>query len=169
MAPADGGAAACGYRSGTGISSPQHCATLPALSMVWDPTYERSEGWLLHKYVLASGNELRIAARDIRREHTGVHANVSISLNWVSLAWTNFNIERDEDRVRLSNSTYAHLDPKANALDIAEFSKTTMKHALDLFCFGLWEEHVTAQIGGLMPGNPNLKPAQVLLGNYLLK
>lgn len=135
----------------------------------WDPTYEQEDGWTVHRYELATGNVLRIGARDIRRERTGVHANLAISLNWVTLAWSNFNIEKDEDRVRLSNSAFNHLDNKANALDVVEFPKPILKHALDLFCIGLWDEVVSCDVGGPMEGNPDIQPAQRILGDYVLR
>jgi hypothetical protein len=134
----------------------------------WDPCYVREDGWVVHRYGLATGNTLRFAARDIRKERTGVHANIGISVNWISLAWSNFNIERDEDRVRLANSAYKHLDPQSNALDIAEFPQNAMKHALDLFCYGLWDEEVAVNVGGWMAGDANRTPAKRLLGDYVL-
>ena len=135
----------------------------------WDPTYTTEEGWTLHSYTLQSGNTLRFGAQDVRRERTGIHAKVKISINWVALASTNFNIERDEDRVRLANSAYSHLDGSEHELDRAEFSKNKFKHALDLFCEGLWDNKVGAQVGDWMEGNPDIKAARPLLGNYILE
>ena len=137
--------------------------------MTYDPAYETEQGWILHRYRLSTGNEIRIGARQIRREHTGVHAEVSISMNWITLAWSNFNITRDEDRVRLANSAHGHLDPKAEALDLAEWPKNLMKHALDLFCFGLWDEAVAVSVGGMMAGDPDIAPARPLVGWFVLK
>lgn len=134
----------------------------------WDPAYTSEEGWTLHSYTLESGNVLRFGAQDVRRERTGIHAKVKISVNWVSLASTNFNIERDEDRVRLSNSAYGHLDGKEHELDRTEFSKNQFKHALDIFCEGLWDNQVAAQMGGWMEGDPTIAAARPLLGNYIL-
>ena len=136
--------------------------------MSWDPTYEREDDWLVHRYPLQTGNVMRFAAKDVRRERTGIHAQVAISMNWVSLAWTNFNVERDEDRVRLANSAFQHLDDSSHELDRTEFSKNVMKHALDLFCLGLWDETVGADIGGMMEGDPDEPPAKPLLGDYIL-
>ena len=139
-----------------------------APAAAWDPIYETEDGWTVHRYELATGNVLRFAARDIRREKTGAHANISISINWVSLAWSNFNIERDEDRVRLANSAYKHLDGKEHELDRAEFPQNLFKHALDLFSIGLWDEVVGKDLGGLLQGDPNVKPAKPLLSQLIL-
>ncbi len=139
------------------------------LTGTWNPTYEREQGWIVHSYALASSNVLRYGAQDVRREKTGIHAKVCISINWVTLAYTNFNIERDEDRVRLSNSGYAHLDGREHALDREEFPKNLFKHGLDLFCQDLWEFTVSAQVGEWMEGDPDIAPARPLLGNYVLE
>ncbi len=86
----------------------------------------------------------------------------------MSLASTNFNVERDEDRVRLANSAYGHLEGKEHELDRGELPKNLFKHALDLFCEGLWDNQVAAQMGGWMEGDPNIPAARPLLGNYVL-
>lgn len=135
--------------------------------MTYNPAYTYEDDWLLHRYDLTTGNTLRFAAKDIRRERSGIHAVIGISVNWVTLAWSNFNIERDEDRVRLANSAYKHLDPYE--LDRAEFPINLFKHALDHFCLGLWDERVGEITGGLMEGDPDSAPAESLLGSYILK
>jgi len=134
----------------------------------WDPQYEQEQGWTLHSYTLQSGNVLRFAAQDVRRERTGIHAKVCIFMNWVALAHSNFNIERDEERVRLANSAYSHLDDKVHNVDREEFPKNQLKHALDLFCIGVWDYEVGAQMGDWMEGDPDTPPARPLLGNYVL-
>lgn len=137
--------------------------------MTWDPPYENEDGWLFHRYVLATSNVLRFGAQDVRKERTGIHANIAISMNWVTLAWTSFNIERDEDRVRLANSAWKHIDDKAHELDRSEFPQNLFKHALDLFCQGLWAEVVGRDIGGWVQGDPDSTPAQRLLSSYILQ
>ncbi len=136
---------------------------------MYDPAYTTEEGWLIHRYELPTGNVLRYAAKDVRRERTGIHGYIRISLNWVSLASSNFNVEKDEDRVRLANSGYAHLDSEDHMLDRVEFPKNAFKHGLDLFCEGLWDETVGQDLGGWLAGNPEAKPAQRLLESYILQ
>ena len=127
------------------------------------PVYEHAATGIFHVYPLATGNVLRFQATEVRRERTGTHARLNITVNWISLAWSNFNIDRDEDRVRLANSAYKHLED--DALDRAEFPLNRFKRALDLFCIGIWDEFVSVQAGGLMGGDPNLLPARPLLGS----
>lgn len=91
------------------------------------------------------------SAEGIRQERTGVHARISVDCNGAVLAWSNFNVEKDEDRVRLSNSAYLHLNGMS-----AVYPKTHLKNDLDQFCAGLWD----AQLGQLAPVQMNgtLKP-----------
>src|SRR5262245_53016378 len=135
---------------------------------VWNPVYEEEEGWTLHRYDLLTGNTLRFAAIDVRRERTGIHAKLRISVNWVALASTNCNIERDDERTRLANSAYAHLDGRVHELDRTEFPKNLFKHALDLFCDGLWEFQVGAQMQPWLEGDETIQPARPLLGEFIL-
>ena len=135
---------------------------------MWDPAYTHEEGWIVHRYDLPTGNVFRMAAQGVRKEPTGVHAKLAIRLNTVTLAWSNFNVEHDEGRVRLVNSAYGHLDTQVNALDIQTFPKNVLKHALDLFCDGLWAEVVASMKGELLEGDPNLPPANLILGDHLI-
>lgn len=101
------------------------------------------QGWQI-----PSDKRVWIRGEDVRRERTGVHAKISIGIEHVSLAWTNFNVERDEDRLRLANSAHRHLD----ADDKRAWTPNDMKHALDLFCGSLWERKVGQITVGPMPG-----------------
>ena len=134
----------------------------------WNPTYCDEEGWTTHVYHLPSGNKLRVAAKDVRRERTGVHAVVDISVNWKSLARSNFNIERDEERLRLANSAHKHID-ESHELDRVAFPQNTLKHATDLFCNDLWEHHVGAQVGGMLQGDPEIQAGRSLLSSFILQ
>ena len=52
---------------------------------------------------------------------------------------------------------------------MAEWPKADVKHALDLFADGLWDAVVGEAVGGFMEGNPDEKPAECLLGSYILR
>ena len=132
------------------------------------PVYLQEAGWFLQRYELATGNTFTIAAQNVRREPTGIHGKLAIRMNNVTLAWSTFNLERDEDRVRLVNSAYGHLDPTANGLDIKEFPKNVLKHATDLFVAGLWAEVVASSKGELLEGDPDHPPATLILGDYII-
>lgn len=89
--------------------------TLPSLeqdvSVLFDsdkPNYQQDEDSIVwHKNI--EGQTLSFRAESLRQERTGLHARVSIAYNNQILAWTLCNIERSDERIRLSNQAYEHL------------------------------------------------------------
>lgn len=102
-----------------------------------------------HEFPLDTGSSIFYHADDVRKERSGVHAKVTITLDRTLLAYTTFNIERDEDRVRLANSAWGALGP----IDAEAWPKVKMKHALDLLCSGLWAASVGDVKVGPLVGN----------------
>ena len=107
-----------------------------------------------------------IRAQQVRQERTGIHARLEILINGVDVAWSNFNVERDEDRVRLVNSAW-HTIGK-NGLGSVYF-KEYLKHDVDTFCSGLWDAHVGTLRAELMTGDPDPKPPRFFLEPYILE
>jgi hypothetical protein len=102
-------------------------------------------------------------AEGIRQERTGVHARITLDCNGAVLAWSNFNIEKDEDRVRLANSAYLHLNGMA-----AAYPKTHLKSDLDQFCAGLWDAQIAELAPVLMAGTLEPTPPRFLLYPFVL-
>jgi len=100
--------------------------------------YLREGDQIFQEHKLEGGSCVRLWAENIRRERTGTHATVGIEMNGVVLAWSTFNIERDGDRVRLANSAHSHFSES----DRTYCPNGHLKHGLDLFCRGLWTEHL---------------------------
>lgn len=101
---------------------------------------------------LATGDNLIIRASEIRRERTGIHAKISIYLNETLEAWSNFNVERDEERVRLSNKAHKLFGEVVGTI----FPKEYMTHELDIFCEGLWEAALGRLKAEEVAGDPTL-------------
>ncbi len=153
----DGGSCAvCDYTAGKG-SDPQ--AAPPAQG-----AYEHSNGRIFQEFRLGTGNRLQFAAENIRRERTGVHATLGISMNGKALAWDYLNVERHGDRVRLANAAYKQLDE----LDGGVWPENQHRRAFDLFAYGLWGEHIKAMIGGPLEGDPNAGPPETVCGSYAI-
>lgn len=93
-------------------------------------------------YPIDTGRSIKFIADNVRRERTGTHATVTIGIDTTLLAWTNFNVERDEERTRLANSAHKEL----GQLDAEAYRVSDMKHHLALFCRSLWNEHVAQSI-----------------------
>ena len=89
---------------------------------------------------MPSTDVMRLLARDVRRERTGVHALIGISCNGAILAHDTFNIGRNEERTRLSKSAHAMLPLMLREAIPIEM----LKHRLDLFCLQVpdaWERN----------------------------
>lgn len=133
--------------------------------MTTEAVYLREGDTIFQEHSLESGNCLRFWAENVRRERTGVHATIGIAMNGTLLAWSHFNVERDETRQRLANSAHSHFsDP-----DRTYCPNGTLKHNLDIFCRGLWAEQVRSLAGELLEGDPDIGPPKQLAGPYIIE
>lgn len=85
---------------------------------------------------LATGDTVTIAAKDVRDEKTGLHANIGIAFNGNVAAYSVFNIGRDEERVRIARSAHSVL---TKSLSAETYKVNDLKADLDLFCLELAE------------------------------
>jgi hypothetical protein len=125
--------------------------------------YTRERDALLKRRSVDLGHALLFRAEQIRGERTGTHARITLSCNDAILAWSNFNIERDEDRLRLANSAFKHL----NGLSAA-YPAINLKADLDQFCAGLWDAHIAGTTPAPMSGSPVSVPPRFLLYPFVL-
>jgi hypothetical protein len=112
--------------------------------------------------------DLLFQADDIRKERTGVHARLTVSLNGRTLAWSSFNIERDEDRVRLSNSAHAQLAEKKEDRERV-YRQSLLKNDLDRFCHGLWDAYLDANAPVMMGGSAERHAPAFVLRPYIIE
>lgn len=125
--------------------------------------YEMTGRMLVKRRRVDEDHTLIFSAEGIRQERTGVHARVSLDCNGAVLAWSNFNVEKDEDRVRLSNSAYLHLNGMS-----AAYPKTHLKNDLDQFCAGLWDAQLATLAPVMMEGTLKATPPSFLLYPFVL-
>lgn len=111
---------------------------------------------------------LSMRADEVRKERTGVHALVDISLGTTTLAWGVCNVDKDEDRVRLANSAFARINGQSDTLPDT-FDKSEMKRCFDGFCRGLWEESVGNLAPIVMAGSAEPRPTSFVLRPYLVE
>lgn len=102
-------------------------------------------------------------AQGVRQERTGIHARVTITCDGADLAWSNFNVEKDEDRVRLTNSAHGHLNGMSSS-----YPKTHLKSDLDSFCAGLWDAQMAQTMPVLMEGSLESRPPSFVLYPFIL-
>lgn len=116
-------------------------------------------------HVLSTGATIFYHAEDVRKERTGVHAKVIITIDKKLLAWTSFNVERDEDRTRLANSASKAL----GSVDQEVWSSYEMKHGLDLFCAFLWEQSIGQIEIGPMAGERRMEGPTYLCKPFVME
>lgn len=118
---------------------------------------------LVHDHLVGEGT-FRLRAEAVHQERTGVHARIAILYQGTTLAWSSFNVERDEDRLRLANSAHKHLNGQAK-----DYPAPYLKQDLDDFCYGLW----AARMGDLAPewltGTAEAEPPRFVLAPFLLE
>lgn len=118
---------------------------------------------LVKRRVADAEHTVTFRAEGVRQERTGVHSRVSVICNGAMLAWSNFNVEKDEDRVRLANSAYTHLNGLA-----AVYPKTHLKNDLDSFCAGLWDAQLAQTMPVEMAGTLHPRPPEFALYPFVL-
>lgn len=124
--------------------------------------YDRDGDALVHDHIVGEGT-FRIRAEAIHQERTGVHARIAILYQGVALGWSSFNIERDEDRLRLANSAHRHLNGQAK-----DYPATYLKQDLDDFCYGLWDASLGDLDAEWMEGTPEPVPTVFALEPYVV-
>lgn len=126
--------------------------------------YSKSDDGLYTKIQLEGNGEVMFRASEIRYTNTGPHARVGIFHDGQVLNYTVMNVDKSEDRIRLVNAAY-----KQRPTLKAAYKEEAMKHDFDLFCIGLWREHIGQETGGLMMGLEEVPPVEYALRPYIVK
>jgi len=121
------------------------------------------EGKVIQRVPLPSRNLVVLTGESVRKEKTGVHARVGIALNSTEIAWTSFNVERDEDRLRLANSAYKRLNGVSDEITALE-----LKGYLDTFCARLWPATLDATMPEDLHGAEYPLPVEFLLEPFIV-
>lgn len=126
-------------------------------------SYEREGDALSQARDLDLEHRLTFRADAIRQERTGIHARVSVAMNGVILAYDMMNVEKDEDRVHLSNAYYKHLNGLSGV-----YPKEFAKKDLDLFCAGLWDALVGSDVAEYIGGFEEPRPPKQIIRDFLI-
>jgi len=124
---------------------------------------DKSVFWQRH---LDTGEVISIHAQEIRRDRTGMHADISIWLQKAILGSDDLNLKKNEERVRLSNSVFKAFGDVVKAAYPLEY----LKHDIDAFCRELpefWEES-QYEIVRYSPGG-EVAPIAFVLAPYLIE
>ena len=133
------------------------------------PNYQMDDGAISWNKMVGD-RLITFTAENLGMERTGIHAKTSISCDYDSMAWGYFNIERSEDRKRISNQAYKQLkNEKKHAELIKIYTESDMNHDFDLFCAGLWEFQLRQFVPELMHGDPVQQPITFMLNPYIIQ
>lgn len=103
---------------------------------------EHKDGVFWRSYQFATGETLHLLAKDVRRERTGIHAQIKTYLDKTPLPYTTLNVEgKDEDRTKYANSVHKALQRIAE-IATTDYKADHLKRDLDLFCTAVpeaWE------------------------------
>jgi hypothetical protein len=124
--------------------------------------YAASEQVILDRPI-SKDNNACYRASNIRPERSGIHAKVEILIDGIPLRWSNFNIERDEDRVRMANGAHSMLGAVLKEL----YPKAAIKADLDMFCWQMWDVHLSSQEAEYVSGDAE-EPLHFLLNPYII-
>lgn len=105
--------------------------------------------------ILTDNKELTYSLTNFRNERTGLHGVLSIKLDNIPLVYSECNIMRHEDRIRLSNAAYKHFTEGQKG----KLPKEILQHEIDLFCSNSYPKLIKASaptfVKGLSPAPPS--------------
>lgn len=130
-----------------------------------EPIYDAADNAVSLVLPYAEGCQVVFKATEIRKERTGIHAKLHLGLNTMILAYSTFNVGRDEDRARLVNSAYSMMGSAAQEL----VTKATVKHECDLFCLHLWPFYMAAQVEEATIPTDEPQAVEQILEPYIIK
>ena len=107
-----------------------------------------SDGRYRWERALGTGEKVAIVAKDVRKERTGLHANIGIGFEGAVLAHDTYNVGRNEDRGRLAKSAAEKLKRRSE-LAFAAYPAIDIKDDLDTFCLELgrvFDEQFTGEM-----------------------
>ena len=103
------------------------------------PTGPSKNGYIYSgDWPLPTGRNIRFVAHNIRRERTGIHARMGVLLGNEAVNWSVFNYERHEDRTRFINAAHKAIPEIERAAVPAQL----LQQQFDIWCLGLWEQHL---------------------------
>ena len=108
--------------------------------------------------------DLVFKAEALRHERTGIHGRVSIEHNYSPIAWSAFNLERVEERTRLSKQAHIQLKPAIKQI----YPEANLKIDFDIFCAGLWDFYLSHFSPELVYGIETPQPLKFALKPYVL-
>lgn len=128
------------------------------------PVYKKIDDAIMWQKQLED-RTLSFSAERVREERTGIHAKVSILYDFSLLSWSNFNIERSEERSKLADNAHKLLPEKITT----NYKSPDIKKDMNAFCAGLWDFQLSTFIPELMDGDTSNTPISFMLNPYVVE
>lgn len=119
---------------------------------------------IAQRIVGETGNIISFRAERVREERTGVHGRLAITVDDTLISWSNFNCERDEERVRLANSAYKQFAPLLKQAHPLNY----LKHDLDEFCARIWATSLSIYSPEMLEGTLEPRQPELLLDPFVI-
>ena len=104
-------------------------------------------------------------ATEARRERTGFHAKIGISINNTSiLGYDVFNVNRSEARTRLARKVHGRMDEQIQDA----YPRAHVERDLDMFCLGL-EKYWNTRLTSEALDGANVEPTVFALHPYIIE
>jgi len=123
-------------------------------------TYE-----LIDEAIMWQHEPVQFKAENVRKERTGLHGKATILFKYQPLAWSVFNLERSEERLKLAKAAYAHLKSEIKN----QYSEDALKQDFDLFCADLWQFYLSHYSPELVYGDEQIVPLVFYLKPYIMQ
>jgi len=127
--------------------------------------YDQTEGRILCEIALLDGlYMISFTARGIWRDRHGVYGHIAIRANGRTLSFSQMNLYKDEERVRIVNASHLKM-PKT--LQVV-YPRDNFKADFDSFCEALWDEFIRTSLPKLLKGRPRDLETQFALKPYII-
>jgi len=120
---------------------------------------------LLDEAIVWRHSPVEFKAENIRRDKTGLHGKATILHKFTPLAWSVFNLERNEERTKLAKNAFARLKPEIKKT----YTEADLKWDFDLFCADLWPFFLSHYTPELVYGDETPTPLTFYLKPYIMQ
>ena len=124
------------------------------------PNYQMVDEAIIWKH-----SPCEFKAENLRRERTGLHGKATILYKFTPLSWSVFNLERNDERHKLTKNAHTQLKPEVRN----KYSGDDLKRDFDLFCADLWPFYLSHFTPELIYGDETPQPLTFYLRPYIMK
>ena len=125
--------------------------------------YVKQDEAIIWDKVIGGTHLISFNAQDVRREHTGIHARISIAFDEGHATYTTFNIGRSDERTKLTKQASKYI-PKG-----IEYTLDLLNEDIDKFCDGLWNYDLSHMVAESITGLEVIPPIEYVLKPFVVE